>query len=186
MPRTARLDIPGLLQHVIVRGIEKRDIFLDDEDCALFVDRLEAGHRADLVGGGLKRSMARIDFGDKDWGNFDERILGSGDFVDSLQQYETLRDRLPKSMALPELIRRVSAVFNVQPEAVLRPGKARSISEARGIVAYFAVFELGRKGIAVGKALGLTSSGISIAVQRGERLVRERPELKETFQKLVT
>lgn len=27
MPRTARLDIPNLLQHVIVRGIERRDIF---------------------------------------------------------------------------------------------------------------------------------------------------------------
>ena len=26
MPRTARIDIPGLLQHVMVRGIEKRDI----------------------------------------------------------------------------------------------------------------------------------------------------------------
>jgi putative transposase len=39
MPRTARLDIPGLLQHVIVRGIEKRPIFLDDEDRTAFVDR---------------------------------------------------------------------------------------------------------------------------------------------------
>lgn len=28
------------MQHVIVRGIEKRDIFLDDEDRVLFVDRL--------------------------------------------------------------------------------------------------------------------------------------------------
>jgi putative transposase len=32
MPRTARMDLPGLLQHVIVRGIEKRDIFLGDRD----------------------------------------------------------------------------------------------------------------------------------------------------------
>jgi REP element-mobilizing transposase RayT len=39
MPRTARLDIPGLLQHVIVRGIEKRPIFLDDEDRTAFVER---------------------------------------------------------------------------------------------------------------------------------------------------
>ena len=37
MPRSARLDQPGLLQHVIVRGIEKRDIFLDDEDRDDFV-----------------------------------------------------------------------------------------------------------------------------------------------------
>ena len=40
MPRAARLDVPGLLQHVIVRGIERRDIFLDDEDRHFFVQRL--------------------------------------------------------------------------------------------------------------------------------------------------
>jgi len=40
MPRTARIDIPGLLQHVIVRGIERRDIFLDDNDRRLFLERL--------------------------------------------------------------------------------------------------------------------------------------------------
>ena len=42
MPRLARLDISGLLQHVIVRGIERRDIFNDDRDRQLFVDRLFA------------------------------------------------------------------------------------------------------------------------------------------------
>jgi REP element-mobilizing transposase RayT len=40
MPRKARLDIPGLLQHVIARGIERRKIFIDDKDRSLFVDRL--------------------------------------------------------------------------------------------------------------------------------------------------
>src|SRR6266702_2827484 len=40
MPRLARLDIIGLLQHVIVRGIERRDIFNDDHDRQLFVGRL--------------------------------------------------------------------------------------------------------------------------------------------------
>lgn len=39
MPRTARLDMPGLLQHVIVRGIERRDIFLNDDDRRYFVQR---------------------------------------------------------------------------------------------------------------------------------------------------
>jgi putative transposase len=40
MPRQPRLDIPGLLQHVIVRGIERIDIFVDDIDRRRFVDRL--------------------------------------------------------------------------------------------------------------------------------------------------
>jgi len=39
MPRLARLDIAGLLQHVIVRGIEQRDIFNDDDDRQRFFDR---------------------------------------------------------------------------------------------------------------------------------------------------
>ena len=39
MPRTARIDIPHLLQHVIVRGIEKRDIFSNDADRLDFVTR---------------------------------------------------------------------------------------------------------------------------------------------------
>ena len=39
MPRLARLDIAGLLQHVIVRGIEQRDIFNDNCDRQRFLDR---------------------------------------------------------------------------------------------------------------------------------------------------
>jgi len=39
MPRGARLDIPGALQYVIVRGIEKSPIFHDDHDRQSFVDR---------------------------------------------------------------------------------------------------------------------------------------------------
>ena len=40
MPRAARLDGPGILHHVIIRGIERRKIFLDDKDRDDFVDRL--------------------------------------------------------------------------------------------------------------------------------------------------
>ena len=40
MPRTARIDAPGALHHIIVRGIEKRKIFYDDIDRIKFLDRL--------------------------------------------------------------------------------------------------------------------------------------------------
>lgn len=32
LPRNAHIDIPDLLPHVIVRGIEKRPVLLDDQD----------------------------------------------------------------------------------------------------------------------------------------------------------
>ncbi len=40
MPRAARLDKPGILHHVIIRGIERRKIFRDDIDRENFIERL--------------------------------------------------------------------------------------------------------------------------------------------------
>ena len=40
MPRQARIDAPGALHHVIIRGIERRKIFRSDYDRKNFVDRL--------------------------------------------------------------------------------------------------------------------------------------------------
>lgn len=40
MPRQPRLDLPGLVHHVIARGIEGRDIFRDADDRAAFLKRL--------------------------------------------------------------------------------------------------------------------------------------------------
>ena len=41
MPRLARLEVPGLLRHVIIRGIEHRNIFEDNNDRDNLLKRLE-------------------------------------------------------------------------------------------------------------------------------------------------
>lgn len=40
MPRQPRIDAPGLLYHVIARGIERKSVFRDDTDRKFFLDRL--------------------------------------------------------------------------------------------------------------------------------------------------
>ena len=40
MPRKARIDAPGALHHIIVRGIERRKMFYDDSDRDNFLNRL--------------------------------------------------------------------------------------------------------------------------------------------------
>lgn len=312
MPRSARLDIPGLLQHVIVRGIERRDIFLDDEDRTRFLKRFStllvktdtrcfawalmsnhfhlllmptavplscfmrrlltgyavvfnrkysrSGHlfqnryksivceeepyllelvryihlnplRAGLVselaaldhyqwgghavlmgncqleghattevlahfgkglprarqnyrqfvadgipagrsekfsGGGLMRSKQE---GGDSFESFDERILGSGEFVDSLRQEETLRPRIGVPIGLPELVNHVSEKLQIDPEKVRRPSKTRHLAEARGVICYLAVRHLGYKGTEIGKELRLGPTGVSIAIRRGEKSI---------------
>jgi REP element-mobilizing transposase RayT len=53
MPRTARLDVPDVLQHVMARGIEGRDVFRDKKDREAFLRRL-----SDLVGEGNIQLLA--------------------------------------------------------------------------------------------------------------------------------
>jgi hypothetical protein len=40
MPRLARLDAPGVLHHIMIRGIERRKIFPNNKDCEDFCERL--------------------------------------------------------------------------------------------------------------------------------------------------
>jgi putative transposase len=40
MPRKGRIDVPGALHHIIIRGIERRKIFRSDDDRKDFVNRL--------------------------------------------------------------------------------------------------------------------------------------------------
>lgn len=40
MPRSARIDAPGAVHHIIARGIDRRKIFYDDQDRDAFVKRL--------------------------------------------------------------------------------------------------------------------------------------------------
>lgn len=40
MPRKARIDVPGALHHIIIRGIERNDIFKDSQDYSNFLNRL--------------------------------------------------------------------------------------------------------------------------------------------------
>ena len=42
MPRSSRLDAPGVLHHEMGRGIEKKEIFIDNKDREDFANRLAA------------------------------------------------------------------------------------------------------------------------------------------------
>ena len=42
MLRQVRIDAPGALHHIIVRGIERKKIFRDDKDRNDFIDRIGA------------------------------------------------------------------------------------------------------------------------------------------------
>jgi hypothetical protein len=68
----------------------------------------------------------------------------------------------------------VARLFNLSPEEILLPGKYRNRVAARSVLCYFLVRELGMTATTVANKLGIGQPAVSIAVARGEIIVREK------------
>ncbi|ABA89032.1 transposase of ISPca5, Y1_Tnp domain-containing [Syntrophotalea carbinolica DSM 2380] len=317
MPRQPRLDIPGLLQHVIVRGIERSEIFLDDGDRRRFVDRFDrllvetetdcyawalipnhfhlllrcnrmelsrfmrrlltgyavyfnlrhnrsghlfqnryksivceeetyfleliryihlnplraglvsdldelerypwCGHQAILgnahVSGhsveavlahfgrqmDLSRDLYRrfvadgSGMGDQphlvgklskrqesqtDAVVFDNRVLGSSGFIETLSEQNDLKGRLQDRKSLEELQRIIEDFFRVKPGGLGQRGRQDTISSARAVYCFLAVAKLRYSGVEVGKRLGICGSSVSRAARRGKELFQSKGDLQ--------
>ncbi|MCD6304776.1 MAG: transposase, partial [Deltaproteobacteria bacterium] len=132
-----------------------------------FVEKgIGQGRRPELQGGGLVRSAGGNKAGllgrlkeEREKG--DARILGSGDFVtETLEQTEVKLEKkyLPKR-PIEELVEGVAGKLGVKPEVICSGNKQRRYSEARSLVAFLAVEEVGHPAADVARFLGLTRMG---------------------------
>ena len=140
-------------------------------------DGVPAGSRDDLVGGGRRRSQGENSEKIEDEA-FDERILGGGAFVQNLRRQKVLPGR-NKSISVQELLGKVCEALELGPDELKRPNKAKSLAQARGVVCFLAVRELGFKGIEVGRHLNLGPTGVTLAARRGETMLNNNLALKK-------
>ena len=110
---------------------------------------------------------------------FDERILGSGSFVELLTQGDSLRVQSRAPLALDALLDKVCTVTGLDAERLQYPGKERDVARTRAIFCCLAVREYGYSATESGKAIGLGSAGASIAVRRGGELLKYNPALRD-------
>jgi REP element-mobilizing transposase RayT len=150
-----------------------------------FVEKgIKHGRREDLQGGGLIRSSG----GDKagllglkkeDREKSDQRILGGGDFVSTtLQQSERILEKkyLPKR-PIEELIEVVAERLGLKPKLICSGSRQQKYSEARSLVAWLAVEEVGHSAAEVARFLGISRMGVQKAVIRGREFGRHEVSL---------
>lgn len=142
------------------------------------------GKRPDLAGGGLIRSSggwakAKELLKGRQRSRGDERILGDSDFVAAA--IKAADDQLDRSYSLKaqgydfgRLVGQVADIMDLEPEQITAPGKYPKAVEARSLLCYWAVRELGMTATEVARNIGLTQPAVSIAVRRGEALAVER------------
>ncbi|MFO7605557.1 MAG: transposase [Desulfurivibrionaceae bacterium] len=148
-------------------------------------DGVPLGKRPELVGGGLRRSQKASGL-EEEMESFDDRVLGSGAFVEALQHDANLKAISPPKLTLLEIQKIAGKLFEVEPNSILRRTKTGSASEARSFFCYIAVRLIGEKGIAVGEFLGMGPTGVSRAVRRGEQILQGRQDLESRLKDLLS
>jgi len=136
------------------------------------------GPRLDLVGGGLLRSVggwaalnAMRSVGLRIMG--DERILGSGDFVENVlkqanEEYEKKTLAKARGLDLNTLIDAAAKHFDIDSEILKGSSKQRTVSRARSIICYLAINKMGISGATIARRLMLSPSTVSKSAVRGQ------------------
>ena len=140
-------------------------------------DGAAQGSREEWGEGGLRRSSWRTKEEDSE-AIFDQRVLGSADFVEQVLQDSETAQMIP-ALPIGELIQRVAQAFDLSPESLGLRKRSRPVVKARSVLCYFAVREMGISGEKVGRKLNISRAGVSYAADRGEALLAEDPKLRE-------
>jgi transcriptional regulator/DNA-binding ferritin-like protein (Dps family) len=150
-----------------------------------FVEKgIKQGRREDLQGGGLIRSSGGGKAGllgqkKEDREKSDQRILGSGDFVSDVLKNanENAERKAVCNISLAELIRRVCKKFDIKTGELMLDIRRVPYAQARVIISYLSIHELGYRGSDVAKALNLSRASVSKAMSRGKKLIDKNQRL---------
>ena len=141
---------------------------------------IDQGKRPELQGGGLVRSAG----GDKrgllgrkkeEREKGDERILGSGDFVETiLGNSSDTEPRRQKRISLELLGRKVAFRFNLKEDDLRSPVKRKSIVEAKSAFGYIAIKQMGYSGREVGRFLNMRSYSAIRRSHEGRKVIDKK------------
>jgi putative transposase len=139
------------------------------------------GRKPELVGGGLIRSLGgwsaarKLRLKGQDRIKGDERILGEGEFVSGL--LSEAKEKLNRRYELKclgydfeKVIQRVSLLYNIGVDKLFVRGRRKSQVEARDLLCFWAVSELGMSCTDVARRLGMSQPGVGYAVNRGKNI----------------
>lgn len=140
------------------------------------------GRRPDLTGGGLRRSaggwegVAALSRGRERWA-FDERVLGSGSFVERLLAEVAPPPGIAPARAwraLNRVLAKLAASFAVSEAELTRGSRRRAVAAVRAAIGVVAVDGLGLPVTRVARALGVTPMPLARSLSRGRQLLAER------------
>jgi len=145
---------------------------------------IDQGRRPELVGGGLIRSLGgwsavkKLRLKGQDRVKGDERILGDGEFVSALlaeanEQLDRRYELRALGYDLEKIAQRVSELYGIDEKQIYSKGRRKLQIQARDLMCYWAVEELGLSRTDVAKRLRISQPAVGYAVNRGEKIAKK-------------
>ena len=144
---------------------------------------ISMGRRSDLTGGGLVRSLGGWEAvaearRNREWQAYDERILGSGDFVvralREAEEKEKMRSRLRRDgWVYSRVLACAAKAAGISPRGVFGPGKRAPQSLGRSLACKWLVEDLGLTQSEVARRLGITQQAVGQCIPRGSALEKK-------------
>jgi putative transposase len=142
----------------------------------------EQGHREELTGGGLIRSLGgwsevrKHGLKGRDHIKSDERILGESDFVSNVlseaeEAFERKYELKSLGYDLDHVAARVAEIYEMEVDEIYIKGKQQKRVKARSLLCYWAVRELGFSLTELAQRLNISLPALSYSVERGETIV---------------
>jgi len=153
---------------------------------------MNQGRRPELTGGGLLRSvggwsalktMRALNLRVKG----DERILGSGEFVEAVLKHASEKIEQKgiyeaREITLETIIERIADHFEITPKDLATNSKAGPIPKARAVLSYLCVRELRLSGAEVARRLNISPSTVSKAILKGRKPVEKEELIKRLLE----
>ena len=181
MPRKARIDAPGALHHIIIRGIERKPIFKDNRDYQNFIERLGnilTDTNTPCFAWTLMKNHVHLLL--RTWNTPISTVMRrmltgyAQQFNRRHKRHGHLFKNRYKSIlcqeAFERLIKRVAKLFEISPKELLSGGKHAKTVKARSVACYWGNRELGMSTIELSKKLNISQPTASQSVVRGQKI----------------
>ena len=145
-------------------------------------DGIVEGRRPELTGGGLIRSLggrgslALLQKDRERWA-YDERVLGSSEFVEAVwkdvtaRRADTLQNVQARAERLARLVRRVADRLGLGEAELSAGGRRKTVWTGRWVVSHIAVRHLGHTVGEVARALGVSIQTVLRGVEQGGQIM---------------
>jgi len=152
-----------------------------------FVEQgLHCENSTDLQGGGWIRSSGkkRKDI-KKDTDFYDERILGSSEFVKQVLESEKKSKKVDVKYdyKIHDLITKITNYYGVDIDELLRKSQKKIVSKARSVICYIEIYKMKKPGSIVGKMMRIKPYSAIRCAERGKTIFENDFDLKQILDK---